>query len=70
MSKPIIQQISDQFWQAEAGSKETGQFILDIKRLTLRKFNPKIRIRIVLEDFRWDTPIRDLCHREGLHLVL
>jgi transposase len=63
----MVQQISEQFWQAEARSEETKQFIQDIKRLTRRKFTPEEKIRIVLEGFRRDTPIRDLCHREGLH---
>jgi transposase len=42
------------------------QFIKDIKRLTRRKFTAEEKIRIVLEGFRRDTPIRDLCHREGI----
>jgi len=63
----MVQQISENFWQAEARSEETRQFIKDIKRLTRRKFTPEEKIRIVLEGFRRDTPIRDLCHREGIH---
>lgn len=39
----------------------------DIKRLTRRKFTAEEKIHIVLEGFRRDTPIRDLCHREGIH---
>ena len=31
-----------------------------------RKFTAEEKIRIVLEGFRRDTPIRDLCHREGI----
>jgi len=63
----MVQQISDKFWQAEARSEETKQFIQDIKRLTRRKFSAEEKIRIVLEGFRRDTPIRDLCRREGIH---
>jgi transposase len=63
----MVQQISDKFWQAEARSEETKQFIQDIKRLTRRKFTAEEKIRIVLEGFRRDTPIRDLCRREGIH---
>jgi len=62
----MVQQITDQFWQAEARSQETKQFIKDIKRLTRRKFTAEEKIRIVLEGFRRDTPIRDLCRREGI----
>jgi transposase len=58
--------MSDNFWQVEARSEETRQFIKNIKRLTRRKFTAKEKIRIVLEGSRRDTPIRDLCRREGI----
>jgi len=63
----MVQQISENFWQAEARSEETKKFIQDIKRATRRKFSAEEKIAIVLEGFRRDTPIRDLCHREGIH---
>ena len=63
----MVEQIKDNFWQAEARSEETKKFIKDIKRITRRKFTAEEKIRIVLEGFRRDTPIRDLCRREGLH---
>ena len=63
----MVQQITDNFWQAEARSEDNKQFIRDIKRLTRRKFTAEEKIRIVLEGFRRDTPIRDLCRREGIH---
>jgi transposase len=62
----MTQGISDRFWQAESRTEETKQFIRDVKRITRRKFTPEEKIRIVLEGFRRDTPIRDLCRREGI----
>ena len=62
----MVQEISNRAWQAEARSEETKQFIRDIKRITRRKFTAEEKIRIVLEGFRRDTPIRDLCRREGI----
>jgi len=56
----------DTIWQAEARTQQTKQLIRDIKRITRRKFTAEEKIRIVLEGFRRDTPIRDLCHREGI----
>ena len=56
----------DRIWQAEARTQETKQLIRDIKRITRRKFTAEEKIRIVLEGFRRDTPIRDLCRREGI----
>jgi transposase len=61
-----VQGTSERFWQAEARTEETKQFIRDIKRVTRRKFTPEEKVRIVLEGFRRDTPIRDLCRREGI----
>ena len=62
----MVQGISDRYWQAEARTEETKRFIRDIKRITRRKFTPEEKIRIVLEGFRRDTPIRDICRREGI----
>ena len=62
----MTQGISDRFWQAEARAEETKQFIRDIKRITRRKFTAEEKIRIVLEGFRRDTPIRALCRRQGI----
>jgi len=62
----MTQGVSDRPWQAEVRTAETKQFIRDIKRITRRKFTAEEKIRIVLEGFRRDTPIRDLCHREGI----
>ena len=47
----MVQQTTDRFWQVEARSEETKQFIKNIKRLTRRKFTAEEKIRIVLEGF-------------------
>jgi transposase len=65
-SSPLTQGITDRFWPSEARTQETKQLIRDIKRITRRKFSSEEKIRIVLEGFRRDTPIRDLCRREGI----
>jgi transposase len=62
----MTQGVSDRPWQADVRTSETKQFIRDIKRITRRKFTAEEKIRIVLEGFRRDTPIRDLCRREGI----
>jgi transposase len=56
----------DRIWQSEARTEETKQFIRDIKRITRLRFTPEEKVRIVLEGFRRDTPVRDLCRREGI----
>lgn len=52
----------------EAGSRteETRSFIKRVRRISRRKFTPEEKIRIVLEGFRHEVPIRDLCRREGI----
>ena len=52
----------------EAGShtEETRGFIKRVRRVTRRKFTPEEKIRILLEGFRHEVPIRDLCRREGI----
>ena len=62
----MTQGITDKLWQAEARTAETKQFIRDIKRITRRRFTAEEKIRIVLEGFRRDIPVRDLCRREGI----
>jgi transposase len=51
---------------AESHTEETRSFIKQVRRLTRRKFTPEEKIRIVLEGFRHEVPIRDLCRREGI----
>jgi len=51
---------------AESHTEETRGFIKQVRRVTRRKFTPEEKIRIVLEGFRHEVPIRDLCRREGI----
>ena len=52
--------------EAESRTEETRSFIKQVKRVNKRKFTPEEKIRIVLEGFRHEVPIRDLCRREGI----
>ncbi len=52
--------------EAEAKTEETRSFIKKVRRITRRKYTPEEKIRIVLEGFRHEVPIRDLCRREGI----
>ena len=52
--------------EAESHTEETRGFIKQIRRITRRKFTSEEKIRIVLEGFRHEVPIRDLCRREGI----
>ncbi len=52
--------------EAESRTEETRSFIKRVRRISRRKFTPEEKIRIVLEGFRHEVPIRDLCRREGI----
>jgi len=62
----MIDETSNKQWQAEARTQETKQLIRDVRRNTRRRFTAEEKVRIVLEGFRRDIPIRDLCRREGI----
>ena len=52
--------------EAESKTEETRNFVKRVRRITRRKYTPEEKIRIVLEGFRHEVPIRDLCRREGI----
>ena len=51
---------------AEAGTEETRQFVRRVRRATRRKFTPEEKVRVVLEGFRGDLRVSELCRREGI----
>ena len=62
----MSEETSGAILEAELHSEETRSFIKQVRRITRRKFTPEEKIRIVLEGFRHEVPIRDLCRREGI----
>ena len=53
--------------QAEERTRETRRFMQSVSRATRRRFTPEEKIRIVLEGFRRETTVNDLCRREGIN---
>ena len=51
---------------AEGRSEETRSFVRTVKAATRRKYSPEEKIRIVLEGFRREATVNDLCRREGI----
>ena len=49
---------------AEISTQETRTFIRQVRTRTRRKYAPEDKIRIVLEGFRREVTINDLCRRE------
>ncbi len=53
--------------QAEKLTEETRGFMRSVRRATRRKYTPEEKIRIVLEGFRREATVNDLCRREGIN---
>jgi transposase len=52
--------------EAEARTEETQEFIRRVRRATRRRYSPEEKIHIVLEGFRREVTVNDLCRREGI----
>jgi len=50
---------------AEYGS--TARMIKEVKRHTRKRFTAEEKVKIVLEGFRKETPVVELCRREGIN---
>jgi transposase len=62
----VVQERSPAEVQAEAKTEETRQFVRQVRRVSRRKFTPEEKVRIVLEGFRGEVRVRELCRREGI----
>ena len=56
----------DQGQAADTPTQETKTFIRQVRAATRRKYAPEDKIRIVLEGFRREVTVSDLCRREGI----
>lgn len=52
--------------EAPATTGSVTKLIREVKRKTRRKFSSEDKIRIVLEGFRKEIPVTDLCRRESI----
>jgi len=62
----VSQNNIDQGQAAEPPTQETKTFIRQVRASTRRKYAPEDKIRIVLEGFRREVTVSDLCRREGI----
>jgi len=51
---------------ADTKTQETKTFIRQVRASTRRKYAPEDKIRNVLEGFRREVTVSDLCRREGI----
>lgn len=62
----MSQKIEDKADAAEVRTQETRDFMQQVRVAARRKYTPEEKVRIVLEGFRREVAIRDLCRREGI----
>ena len=62
----MSQDITTQAQVAETATQETKTFIRQVRSKTRRKYAPEDKIRIVLEGFRREVTVSDLCRRERI----
>jgi len=62
----VSQENKDKADVAEARTQQTKGFIQQVRVAARRKYTPEEKIRIVLEGFRREVAVSDLCRREGI----
>ena len=62
----MSQEIKDKADAAEARTQQTRGFMQQVRVASRRKYTPEEKVRIVLEGFRREVAVRDLCRREGI----
>ena len=58
--------IADKTDAAEARTQETRGFMRQVRVASRRKYTPEEKVRIVLEGFRREVAVNELCRREGI----
>ena len=56
--------------EVQATPGNAAKFIRDVKRKTRKRFSSEEKIRIVLEGFRKELPVSDLCRKENISSAL
>ena len=62
----MSQENKDKADAAEARTHETRGFIQQVRVAARRKYTPEEKVRIVLEGFRREATVNELCRREGI----
>jgi transposase len=62
----MSQENKDKADAGEARTQQTRGFIQQIRVASRRKYTPEEKVRIVLEGFRREVVVNELCRREGI----
>ena len=58
--------IQDKNQSAEERSQDTRRFVRQVRSATRRKYTAEEKIHVVLEGFRREVTVNELCRREGI----
>jgi transposase len=62
----VSQENEDKADAAETRTQETRGFMQKVRLAARRKYSAEEKVRIVLEGFRREVAVKDLCRREGI----
>ena len=62
----MSQENKDKAAAAEARTQQTRSFVQQVRVAARRKYTPEEKVRIVLEGFRREVTVNELCRREGI----
>ena len=62
----MTQNTQDKNQSAEERSQDTRRFVRQVRSATRRKYTAEEKIHIVLEGFRREVTVNELCRREGI----
>jgi len=62
----VTQNTPDKNQAAEERTGKTKRFVRQVRAATRRKYTSEEKIRIVLEGFRREVTVNELCRREGI----
>ena len=62
----MSQENKDKADAAEARTQQTRSFVQQVRIAARRKYTPEEKVRIVLEGFRREVTVNELCRREGI----
>ena len=62
----MSQENKDKADAAEARTQQTKGFMQQVRVASRRKYTPEEKVRIVLEGFRREVAVNELCRREGI----
>ena len=62
----MSQENKDKADAAEARTQQTRSFMQQVRIASRRKYTPEEKVRIVLEGFRREVAVNELCRREGI----